>query len=63
MSAKEIINAELSGVERIIRNETWLASEKAGHPVDRHSPEVQQRVADILLNGGGEYLRNFVDHQ
>ena len=63
MSATEIINAEFSEVERIIYNETWLASEKAGYPVDRHSPEVQQRVADILLNGSGEYLRNLIDHQ
>jgi hypothetical protein len=60
MSATEVIFAELSEVEKIIANETWLASERVGHPVYPHSPEIQTRVAEIILSGMGEHLRNLV---
>jgi uncharacterized protein YuzE len=60
MSATEVILAELSEVGKIIANETWLASERVGYPVDSHSPEMQARVAEIILSGTGEYLRNLV---
>jgi hypothetical protein len=61
LSATEIINAELSEVERIIRNGRGSPA-KGRTPADRHSLEVQQRVADILLNGCGKF-ENLVDHQ
>jgi hypothetical protein len=60
MSATEVILAELSEIEKIIANETLLASERVGYPVNPHSPEIQARVAEILLSGTGEYLRNLV---
>ena len=60
MSAIEVIHAELSEVEKIIANETWLASKRVGYPVDPHSPEIQARVGEIILSGTGEYLRNLV---
>jgi hypothetical protein len=60
MSTTEVILAELSEVEKIIANETLLASERVGYPVNPHSPEIQARVAEILLSGTGEYLRNLV---
>jgi hypothetical protein len=60
MSAIEVILAELSEVEKIIANETWLASERLGYPIDPHSPEIQARVGEIILSGMGEYLRNLV---
>ena len=60
MSPTEVILAELSEVGKIIANETWLASERVGYSVDSHSPEIQARVAEIILSGTGEYLRNLV---
>jgi uncharacterized protein YuzE len=60
MSTTEVILVELSEVGKIIANETWLASELVGYPVDPHSPEIQARVAEIILSGTGEYLRNLV---
>jgi hypothetical protein len=60
MSATEVILAELSEIEKIIANETLLASERVGYPVNPHSPEIQARIAEILLSGMGVYLRNLV---
>ena len=60
MSAIEVILAELSKVEKISASETWLASKRVGYPVDPHSPEIQARVAEIILSRTGEYLRNLV---
>jgi hypothetical protein len=60
MSATEVILAELLEVEKIIANETWLASERVGNPVDPRSAEIQARVAEIILSGMGVYLRNLV---
>ena len=60
MSAIEVIFAELSEVKNIIATEAWLASERVGYPVDPHSPEIQARVAEIILSGMGEHLRNLV---
>jgi hypothetical protein len=60
MSATEVILAELLEVEKIIAKETWLASERIGYSVDPHSPEIQTRIAEIILSGTGEYLRNLV---
>ena len=60
MSATEVIVAELSEIEKIIINETRLASERAGYSVDSHSPEIEGRVAEIILSGTGVYLRNLV---
>ena len=60
MSTTEVILAEFSEVEKIIANETLLASERVGYPVNPHSPEIQARIAEILLSGMGVYLRNLV---
>ena len=60
MSATEVILAELSEIEKIIANEARLASERVGYPVDPHSPEIQTRIAEIILSGMGVYLRNLV---
>jgi hypothetical protein len=60
MSATEVILAELSEIGKIIANEARLASERVGYPVDPHSPEIQTRIAEIILSGTGEYLRNLV---
>ena len=60
MSATEVILAELSEIEKIIANEARLASERVGYPVDSRSPVIQTRVAEIILSGTGEYLRNLV---
>jgi hypothetical protein len=60
MSPTEVIVAELSEIKKIIINETRLASERVGYPGDPHSPEIQTRIAEIILSGTGEYLRNLV---
>ena len=60
MSATEVILAELLEVEKLIADQTRLASERLGYPVDPHSPEIQARVGEIIPSGMGEYLRNFV---
>src|ERR1700754_4456264 len=60
MSATEVILAELSEIEKIIANEARLASERVGYPVDPHSPEIQTRIAKIILSGMGVHLRNLV---
>jgi hypothetical protein len=60
MSATEVILAELSEIDKIIANEARLASERVGYPVDPHSAEIQTRIAEIILSGTGEYLRNLV---
>jgi hypothetical protein len=60
MSATEVILAELSEIEKITANEARLAGERVGYPVDPHSPEIQTRIAEIILSGMGVYLRNLV---
>jgi hypothetical protein len=45
----EINPLEILFIQEIERNETWLAGERAGHPVDPKSPEVQQKVAEIVM--------------
>ena len=59
VSPTEVL-AELSEFKKIVANEISLASERVGYPVNPHSPEIQARVAEILLSGMGVYLRNLV---
>ena len=54
----DFIRSELPDVKCIVQNECWLEGERRGEPVDIHDPEIQQRVADIILGGAGEYLRS-----
>jgi hypothetical protein len=56
----EFIRAELSGVRDIVQNECWLEGERRGSPVDPSDGVVQLRVADIILSGVGEQLRQNV---
>lgn len=53
----ELIRSEIPDVEDIVRMECWLEGERRGHEVDQRDPAVQQRVADIILNGAGAVLR------
>ena len=57
MSDTDVIRAEIADVQSIVEDECWFEAERRGHAVDRHDPEVQKRVAEILLNGAGAYLR------
>jgi len=54
----EIIRAEIPEVAAITRDECWLEGERRGHPVDPADVRVQQRVAELILNGVGLQLRN-----
>jgi hypothetical protein len=56
-SEAEFIRSELPDVKAIVQNECWLEGERRGVPVDAHDPEIQSRVADIILAGAGEALR------
>jgi len=53
----EFIRSEIADVKRIVNNECWLEAERRGHPVDPHDETIRKRVADIILNGAGAYLR------
>ena len=53
----KIIRAEIPDVEEIVRDECWLEAERRGMPVDRRDHVIQQRVADIILNGAGDVIR------
>ena len=57
----EIIRAEISDVEEIVRNECWLEAERRGGPVDRREDSIRARVADIILSGAGAALRRKYD--
>jgi len=51
------IRSEIPDVKIIVQNECWLEGERRGAPVDSRDPAIQQRVADIILNGVGAFLR------
>ena len=53
----EIIRAEIPDIARIVQDECWLEAERRGHPIDRHDPTIQQRVAEIILSGVGRVMR------
>ncbi len=57
MSDTDVIRAEIPDVQSIVEDECWFEAERRGHAVDRHDPEVQKRVAEIILNGAGADLR------
>ena len=53
----EFIRSEIPDVKIIVENECWLEGERRGEAVDSRDPAVQERVADIILNGVGAFLR------
>ena len=50
LKPSEINPLEIQRIKEIERNEAWLASERAGHPIDPKSPEVRLRVLEVVLN-------------
>lgn len=54
----EFIQRELADVREIVQDECWLEGERRGGPVDPSDVAVQIRVADILLSGVGQQLRD-----
>ena len=59
MSATEVILAELSEIEKSVP--TRPGSQARESAMRRsHSPEIQTRIAEMILSGTGEYLRNLV---
>jgi hypothetical protein len=53
----KFIRTEIPDVKNIVDNECWLEGERRGKPVDAHDEAIQKRVAQIILNGAGAYLR------
>ena len=53
----EFILSEIPDVKSIVQNECWLEGERRGQPVDLQDPAIQERVADIILGGAGDYMR------
>lgn len=56
-SESEFIYRELPDIAKIVRDECWLEGQRRGCAVDPHDDVVRQRVADIILDGVGEQLR------
>ena len=54
----EFILSEIPDVADIVRQECRLEGERRGGPVDPSDVSVQKRVAEILLNGEGERIRD-----
>ena len=57
MEEAEFIRAEIPEVAEIVRHECWLEGERRGRSVDPHDPEIQVRVAEIILAGAGAKIR------
>jgi len=57
MSETEFIRSEIPDVERIVKNECWLEGERRGCPVSPHDEVVRKRVAQIILDGAGAFIR------
>lgn len=53
----EFIYAEIAQVRKIVQDECWLEGERRGTQVDPRDEVVQNRVAEIILSGLGERLR------
>jgi hypothetical protein len=53
----EFIRSEIPELEKIVRDECWLEAERRGTPVDPREDVIRQRVAEIILDGVGAYLR------
>ena len=56
-SESEFILGEIPDVAAIVQNECWLEGERRGCPVDPRDAVVQTRVAEIILQGAGAYIR------
>jgi hypothetical protein len=57
MTETEFIRSEIPDVARIVKNECWLEGERRGCPVGPQDEVVRRRVADIILEGAGAYIR------
>lgn len=56
-SESEFIQREIPHIQKIVQNECWLEGQRRGCSVEPTDDIVRQRVADIILNGAGEYIR------
>ena len=54
----EFILSEIPDVADIVRQECRLEGERRGSPVDPSDVSVQQRVAEIILDGEGQRIRD-----
>ena len=54
----DFILSEIPDVADIVRQECWLEGERRGSPVDPSDVSVQQRVAEIILDGEGQRIRD-----
>jgi hypothetical protein len=57
MSETEFIRSEIPDVAHIVKNECWLEGERRGCAVSPHDEVVRKRVAEIILEGAGAYIR------
>lgn len=56
-AGSKMMRAENPAVEKILRDEVWLESERRGHPVDPDDPVVSARVAEIIRANLGSGFR------
>lgn len=57
MDTHEIAQLELPAIAEIVASEARKESRRRKRKVSRHDPVVQQLVADVLLGGAGQKLR------
>ncbi len=53
----EFIRSEIPDVKSIVKYGCCLEGQRHGKPVDSHDQTIRERVAQIILNGAGAYLR------
>ncbi len=54
-----IVFRELPVIQKIIRDETWLESERRGCPVSPDDPAVRENVCRVILRIGAELRAAF----
>ena len=58
-SPDRVVFRELSMIQKIIADETWLEGERRGHPVSSHDPHVRENVCRVILRIG-QQMREIV---
>ena len=61
ISALEIIDEEIPMVKDIIKDEIWLEAERRRCHIQDTDPEVQKKVAEIIMEKGEELRQDAVD--
>jgi hypothetical protein len=58
-----VVYRQLSVIEKIIRDETWLEAERRGRPVAPDDPAVRENVCLVVLRIGRELREALADRE